>query len=378
MFGGLTKLFDRNFAIGYFLPAVIFIGVTVWFIWTLAPSDSIEAKQGTESASAHAVPVSPGIGNSTAGSDDFHTIARTNYSRFHSFISSLIKEHSVTVLSFTGVFGWLFGVWLLAANKVIIRLKEGYGWWSPLWAPFLKWQKYRFRTNEKYIQRLRRKIQQCDDQEAQGRLNRQNRDFKIHFPTKETRVLPFAFGNTMRSFEDYPQTMYGFAGVLGWNRLLGVIPEPYKEVLDGVRAQMDFMVNMWFLCLAFLIECVVLSWAAGVGFGFWWWPTVALLIAVFASYGSRQAAADWGEMIRAAFDLYLSDLCDQLGLERTASREEERRRWRAFSRAIRYHRPECLPPLASPKQPSGRPPGSGRPMSVLVDQNSELPPPQTH
>ena len=185
----------------------------------------------------------------------------------------------------------------------------------------------------------------------------QRRNRIVHFPEDKRWLLPFSFGNTCMAFEDYPRVMYGFGAIQGWNRLLAVIPKSFRETLDASKAQMDFLVNIWCLSLIFLLEIAVVmvrrpaAWfELTYGFAV---PTLASCLV--AGHWSLRAAVDWGETVRASFDLYLPVLRERLGLEKPATREEEREQWTRFTKAVRYEDPLNLPALDTGSESSMSP-----------------------
>src|SRR5712692_4078105 len=83
------------------------------------------------------------------------------------------------------------------------------------------------------------------------------------FPPEEDQLLPTAFGNTIKAFETYPDVMYGFDAIEGWTRLLAVIPKDYRELIETTKAETDFWVNLWFISLLILCECVGATFYTG-------------------------------------------------------------------------------------------------------------------
>ena len=92
------------------------------------------------------------------------------------------------------------------------------------------------------------------------------------FPPSEVEVRPTIFGNRVAAFESYPSVMYGLEPTKGWNRLLGVIPNEYRALIDDARTYTDFWVNLWLFGIVFLIEYVAFAvYVVGV-FGTIWLP----------------------------------------------------------------------------------------------------------
>src|SRR5258706_13631323 len=90
MFSDLPKLFDRNFFVGFLLPALGFLVANI--------------------SNLIALPAGP--------------------------VTAFLRSNSVGGLTFIAVAAWFFAILLLALNSSIVRAKEGYGRLNPakLWA----------------------------------------------------------------------------------------------------------------------------------------------------------------------------------------------------------------------------------------------------
>jgi len=230
---------------------------------------------------------------------------------------------------------WLLAISLQVANGWIIRRKEGYG--LPRWMTW--WQRVKLGLLIKELKAL----------EKAGKDPRPIRHkIAIHFAYHQglldykKLLLPWAFGNTVRAFEAYPLVMYGFEATRGWGRLLAVVPKDYRELVGGAKAEVDFLVNLWFLSWLFLLEYVAFAWITG-GFESFWFPVLTYLNVRLSSYWLQGAAVRWGEMVKAAFDVFLPDLGRQLGLPAPATREEAWKTWNQLSEAFLHRWPENLP-----------------------------------
>jgi hypothetical protein len=188
-----------------------------------------------------------------------------------------------------------------------------------------------------------------------------------HFPAEERFILPFAFGNSLRACEAYPLAMYGFEATVGWTRLQAVLPREWRELLDGAKARMDLWVNLWFLSLVLAAEYGALAFSTGRVEGSWI-LLAALGGAGIFSFFARQEAVQWGEMVKASFDVFLPELRQKLGLGAPTSRKMERSMWTAYSQAILYRLPGSLPALQSPPRPIG---AAGRTKSSSQVSRSE-------
>jgi len=294
MTGKIQDVIGRNFAVGFFLPAAVFafytvIQLHVYDIVTLEVLWNIA-----------------------------------------------IDEQNPLVGVFLFFVVWLVAISLLAANNWIIRRKEGYG----LPHGLVWWQR----------KKLKLLLDALRDRESNGVDSRPIRQqlassFAYHkdLLDHERLLLPTTFGNIVRAFEAYPRVMYGFEATRGWARLLAVIPKDYRQIIEGVKAELDFLVNIWALSWLFILEYFVLAWISDWTFASAWFPVGACLSAWLASYWSRGAALRWGEIVKGAFDLYLPELRRQLELPETTSREAAAALWNRFSEAFLFRDPDKLP-----------------------------------
>lgn len=329
MFSRFPNFFDRDFAVGSFLPALLFLLAVVWLggIYDLLP----------------------------------RTIALF-----------FAPTDRVTVLLDTTlliIVAWLLGVVLLTLNRDIIRVLEGYFKWNPLRLG-ISGQRRRYRRYQQQLHTLATNYHALPhhDTHAAEKLLRERSQVLARqaesFPNQEEWVLPTSFGNIIRAFEVYPYRMYGIDVIPGWSRLLAVVPESYQRLIDHEKSLVDFWVNV---CL--------LSALYGVGYIFWlgytwlitgtsvpvffWIIALSGGIVAFAYSRAKAAAREWGEVFKATFDLYVPALRTQLMFPTPATPAAERQMWHAFSRAILYHDPDDLPtrqpPTCDQEAPSDAP-----------------------
>jgi hypothetical protein len=315
LFGELPKLFGRDFMIGYLLPAAMFIPAALW----VAETFNAEPLQG--------------------------------------FLRELPKTREQPVLLGATLFVfflWLLGVTLLALNRVIIRAKEGYGSWNParLLAFIERWRFRRIQNrlnelNEKYITLL------TFDQEldpVSGRLHtRLSRLLAERFPARETDLLPTAFGNTIRAFEVYSDEMYGLDSIPAWPRLLMIMPEGSRTLVEAAKAQMDFWINLWLLSFLLVLEYIVLAIVTNERGSFL--ALLSIIIAWVASNRARAAAVSWGNTVKAAFDVYLNTLREKLQLQSGLAPAQDREQWSRLSAAMIYRDRRGLPAQQQGSEP---------------------------
>lgn len=299
MIGQLTGLIGRDFVIGYFLPVAAF----------LAASLGLAVAFGLE----------PGGGGSLNETE------------------ILVGS---TLLALASALG---GVLLMALNREVIRLMEGY--------PYRSWnrcQRGRYRTLSSLADEIRQERTALRNQgktlssERKAELEEVVGKMATYFPDEERWVLPTALGNTIRAFEVYPRVMYGLDAIEGWGRLLGVVPTDYREQINAAKTQMDFWVNLWLLALLFFPEYVAIA-IYGESLKVPWALLAAGVVAFFAASRAKSAAVEWGDLVKASFDLFLPDLWTKLGFVPVEDADEERATWETFSWAVHYRTPRYLP-----------------------------------
>jgi len=307
MFAELPKLFDRNFAIGFFLPFALAAAAGLYLLDTYGLSG---------------------------------------------FIPPAWREELVTGGAIFGLFSWLGGILLLVTNRDLYRILEGYGRVNPL--RFFAW------LERAYYHRLNDKLRKLDDEFRahvaagipfpEGKRAGRDRlmvDRSERFPDRESLILPTPFGNILRAFESYPRVMYGLESIDGWSRLLAVVPVDYRNLIDGAKANVDLWVNLAYLSLLLLVGELGLWCIYGVMPPPWLLAITALVL-VITPWRARRLAVEWGDYVKGAFDLYRFNLLDLLSIRRPRTRQEEFQIWESFSQAIVYRLPKRLPELRQP------------------------------
>jgi hypothetical protein len=307
MFGELYKLFGRDFAITYFVPSAGFLAAT-YFIsarFQFAPPLFALSEQ------------------------------------------SLLRD--LTAFGLTALF---WAIVLSALNDLIIRSMKGY--WPLNLGQYLNWiEKWRYRRLLKQEEQSNKERGEYEASEFPRRLqNKRNRIKQrktLRFPAKEHLILPTSFGNTFRAFENYARTLYGIDPTPSWYRLLAVVPQDYRVLMDAARARVDLWVNVSFLAALVVIEFTGLAVWAKRTRNLWpsaklsWFPFLAVVLAYIAYRLAISAAAEWGQWVKSAFDLYLPELRRKLEFTKPNTSEEERAMWDRFSKAIIYGEARLLP-----------------------------------
>lgn len=291
MFSELPSIFDRNFVISFFLPALILISVSLGLLYGFGFSFPLPTAD-----------------------------------------SPLQATTIIAALSLLG------GIILLVLNYEIYRILEGYPVQSFKISTAI--QRRRFKRLQKELQTLKeeRGLYQPGDEMPPKLITwRPKLMMKAvrRFPDKEELVLPTSFGNIIRAFEVYSRVIYGFDAIPGWERLQAVIPKDYQGIISETKAITDFWVNMLVISCIFVLEYLVLVLYTGRPIKLW---TLILFIgiAVLSYSRAKRAAINWGETVKGAFDVFLPDLRKKLEFPFPADIKQERELWIKFSRVMIY------------------------------------------
>lgn len=245
---------------------------------------------------------------------------------------------------------------LYNVNIPLIRVYEGYPW-KDLWVGVWRTNRYKrlyrvLRAQWRGVPHIQHRVQtESADKARDKRLkplavlrDAAGQRIGTDFPDAEDLILPTRLGNTIRSFEHYPQKRYGMDAVALWPRLIAKIDKDYAAGVDGAKTSFDFMLNCSTLSLLLGLLLLVLglfypghlNTARGT---IVWVAEVAALWALshLSYYLSVGRARAWGDMVRGAFDLYRWDLLKQLGYNSAPETPEaERELWQNISKRIIY------------------------------------------
>lgn len=122
------------------------------------------------------------------------------------------------------------------------------------------------------------------------------------FPTAD-RLLPTRLGNILCASETRPHDKYGLDAVVCWPRLWLLLPDSNREDITAARAAMDDGVRL------VLWSALSLVWSLWVC----WLPAISLVVMIIGYRITLAAAADFADLLEAAFDTRRSLLYDALG-----------------------------------------------------------------
>jgi hypothetical protein len=370
MLNKIPELFDRKFAVGFFLPCLIFLVASV------CNANYYEWKRQEN------------LGTPPKDLDIFSLFGNQD-------VETIISA-SLLILS-----SWIGGILLVALNRELVRFMEGYGKFNPL-KIFRKIEIarfYRVQVKLKCIRELRKIYKENREpyptdlkierkklvqslalhfpeenkrlpaaSRIKSKIKHINKLIKTYhrswefcprninsernrlmqllverFPSKKELLLPTSFGNTMRSFEEYPLLMYGADSIVVWEKLLAVIPKDYRDFIENSRAQLDFWVNLWCLSILLLFEYSLFAYRYGFITLNWKYLSVYCFFLWIVFSRATSSANRYGKLFKSAFDLFLSDLRVKLGFQEPSSQEEAAEQWQCFNQGILYVKPNVMP-----------------------------------
>ncbi len=159
-------------------------------------------------------------------------------------------------------------------------------------------------------------------------------EWTMAFPARLSWVQPTRLGNHLYAAETYSFLRYKLDATVIWPRLREALPEKFANRLSDAKTNLDLMLVLTSLALVFGIvwggifllvperHLEVYKWIAA--------PIAVLLslgMARVAYLNAAQSALAYGELLKAAFDLYRWEALKALHLDLPADLEGEKARW---------------------------------------------------
>lgn len=142
-------------------------------------------------------------------------------------------------------------------------------------------------------------------------------------------AAPTRLGNVFNGANRQLVDRYGFDIAATWIHLRTVLAKDHDDLvatLDDGRTQMEVLISLWVVTIAFGVEAAVVSLMTGEPA-----DSFMLLVALPIAYGLYRAgcarADSYTELMKAAVDLYRSELAIKLGITTTDDPEVERKAW---------------------------------------------------
>jgi hypothetical protein len=215
------------------------------------------------------------------------------------------------------------------AQDRLLRWAEGYGP-QPLWplrfALARRWEKKAQRMEERWQELAERCGGDPERLSPPERAEYARLDaFRLRLPVDPGRMMPTLLGNLLRAAEEHAWVRYGLEAGVCWPRLWFLLPRDVREEIAAARSRLNEATRWFGWGLLFVVWTV---WA-------WWAAPVGLLIAGLAWQGMTRAALVYGDLVRAAFDLYHPLLFEHLGWPKPKGPEDGRRLTEYLARGIR-------------------------------------------
>ena len=319
MFSGLSKLADKSFVLGFFLPSLV---GTLAFI-----------------------------------------VLNRDVEPFSKLLQESLQEKTLADLTVMLLAVWMLSVLLMAGSHWMYRVLEGYAW--PLNNSRLRARQLERRKLQRTKVRAAYEAVSAAENlpnaptvtsvhaEQQPLLNELKLDYlrlrrmlALEYPEERELVLPTRFGNVLRAFEMYAGTVHGVESIHAWPRLLAVVPKDYQVTLADARAPVDFFVSLVFISFMLGTAALVrggvslISGPASAGpWGFGAIAVVAFAVVRLCYLAALASAIAWGEVVKSTFDLYLPALANAMGYELPKTAEARRQFWEAVANQFQFHEP---------------------------------------
>lgn len=201
---------------------------------------------------------------------------------------------------------------------------------------------------------------QWEKREAYGVMKENPPEFNKYYPKKYDHFLPTSLGNILRAAESTPGDRYALDAIVLWPKLYPILPDTMRGILNDKRNQMDIAVRLssiFLICsiASLIFYFIIVHTAMSNSFplnlavysnilghfppnvlytfmfmlNYSWWltlPAITLLLSWLSYKSAKTVALEYGEAIKAAFDLYRFDLLKCLHMPLPANSEIERER----------------------------------------------------
>ena len=215
-----------------------------------------------------------------------------------------------------------------AFQESALHLMEGYwpSWLRPLWRRCVARQEHQRDRIKQRLNALAERWGHLSPEEMQtyARLDVRLRAYPRRYP-----LLPTRLGNLLRAAEEHPDERYGLVTGVVWPHLWLILPDPAREDIAEARERLNAAVRQ---CIWGVLFLIWLPWAVSGSYtplppapGLAWlsvaatnvlrggWPLLVGIGLVWWGYRrALRAAQVYGDLLRAAFDLYRDDLYEAM------------------------------------------------------------------
>jgi hypothetical protein len=285
-------------------------------------------------------------------------------------------EKGIVLLLFTTILGFT----LYTIGIYVYKAFEGYvfilGKNNGIRRSFLRKHKKLYqkavlqkKTTERDLEIINRKLQELIDSQTIGqwynkrlsrlirkRQNLEETKYRLtyyldhNYPASLSAVMPTRFGNLLRAAEMYPKR-YGIDAVPLWSKLASALPadNSMMEKINEANNQCQFLLNGSLLGVVFSILCLIgasfegMKWSidklgnsndGNLAIIYLLLMLVSLTIARFFYEASLYNVGQFGEMIRATYDLHRFQLLDAMHIELPLTLKDEKEIWLKVSHFV--------------------------------------------
>jgi len=225
--------------------------------------------------------------------------------------------------------------------KVVKNLSPQLGWGNveiilkdKVAAPYEKY--WGSHALEEVYRTIKMKLQDWADARRHELVRR--RVFLDRYFDDSATIRPTALGNVVESYNAYPFKRYGMEGELLWAHMQHVIKKEFLDRIRDARIIFDFVLTMATLGMVVSLLCLLIGpWI--MFFPLYWasWSFVAFLVSYTVYYKMAVfLAVQYGDLLRASYDLFRLELFKELAIELPADRDSELIKWRHVSQLLSY------------------------------------------
>ncbi len=310
----LLKEIGRSYIVSSFIPASLFVFLSVFLFRDFIPNSIVRRFQG-----------------------------------------NIIVDGSIAFLA-------IFTLWvafaLYSSQDPITKFFEGYYFPKITKLILTKIQVIRHWFKTRRIERVRELLYQPTDvstyDELQDLYPEAISDFQpleLEAPIDAELLLPTRLGNVMRASEVYPFYRYGIDGITIWPRLYNFLPNNIKDDLEKINNQLAFLLNSSLLLFILVLACIFIATTQNLcvhqaqsvalcvdniwnrGFRhfsyqhYYFFGFMGLIISYVLYCLAVNAAITYGMYVRTAYDLYRDLLLDHLNKTLTEKLGDQRKTW---------------------------------------------------
>jgi len=149
-------------------------------------------------------------------------------------------------------------------------------------------------------------------------------------------ISPTRLGNIINEYESYPKVQYGMNFNVFWSRLWQIISKDSRDDLDFRAAKADFLI---YILTIWILFSPVITYRVSTNFGI---PAIFIiilcfLIALILYDIAVLAHENYGDYVKATFDLYRIDLAKKLGIPISlCPRRDEMAIWEKYNEFLHH------------------------------------------